>query len=370
MNKNLKNLLIVMLLYCVNCGYAYGQQVSQDRLEALFTINNIAVDETAANASIARSQAISKAESIAFDKLKSKLVAINDLHLLSNTDFINIINLVRGIEVSEERAFSNRYIAKINVTFSPEEVMKIFTQAGASFILNAGSTLCVAHGHKQGLVTRLWEVDNRAKEIWQSTDLINKLRTYKIAQGTLKQRMALDAKAVEVGGFEAAETFANGCGTRAGLIIFSHAMPDLTNGGTIINYKYWISDMLIENEGTLYAPKDEGSSDVDAKLTQLIDDIIEISDESWRQKSMVRGDEKSEINLLIHTDQIKALVAAEQKLAGLSLVSNVSVKRIAIPFSQIRVSFTGSHDQFVQAISQVGYSLEAWGQESLLVSSK
>lgn len=370
MNKNLKNLLMFMLLFCFNCGSAYGQHESQDSLEALFTINNIAVDETAVNASIARSQAISKAESIAFDKLKSKLVALSDLHLLSNTDFINIINLVRGIEVSEERAFANRYIAKINVTFSPEEVIKIFTKAGASFILNAGSELCVAHGHKQGLVTRLWEEDNRAKEIWLDTDLINKLRTYKIAHGTLKQRMALDAKAVEVGGFEAAETFANGCGTRAGLIVFSHAMPDLIKGGTIIDYKYWISDLLIEHEGTLYAPKDEGSAGVDVKLSQLIAKIIKTSDESWRQQSMVRGDEKSEIYLLLHTDKIKTLVAAEQKLMGLSLVSNVSVKRIAIPFSQIQVSFTGSREQFLQAISQVGYSLEAWGQESLLVSSK
>ncbi len=370
MNKNLKNFLVVTLLFALNCEFAYAQHVSQDRLEALFTINNIAVDETATNASIARSQAISKAESIAFDKLKSKLVALSDLHLLSNTDFINIVDLVRGIEVNEERAFSNRYIAKINVTFSPEAVMKIFTQAGASFILNSGSELCVAHGHKQGLVTRLWEEDNKAKEIWQSADLINKLRTYKIAQGTLKQRMALDANSVEVGGFDTAEIFANSCGTRAGLLIFSRTMPDLINDGTIIEYKYWISDMLIENKGTLYSTKDEGSAGVDAKLSQLIADIIEASDESWRQKSMVKGDEKSEIYLLLHTDQIKTLVAAEQRLTGLSLVSNVSVTRIAIPFSQIQVSFTGSREQFIQAISQVGYSLETWGQESLLVSSK
>lgn len=359
-----------MLLYCFNCGSAYGQHVSQDRLEALFTISNIAVDETAANASIARSQAISTAESIAFDKLKSKLVALSDLHLLSNTDFINIVNLVRGIEVSEERAFANRYIAKINVTFSPDAVIKIFTQAGASFILNAGSELCVAHGHKQGLVTRLWEADNRAKQVWQDIDLINKLRSYKIAQGTLKQRMVLDANSVELGGFEAAKTFAKGCGTRAGLIIFSHAIPDLVNGGTILAYKYWISDMLIANEGTLYAPQDQGSTGIDAQLETLVASIIEISDESWRQKSMVKGDEKSEITLLLHTDQIKALVEAQKKLTDLSLVSNVSVIRISIPFSQILVSFTGSRDQFLQAISQVGYSLEAWGQESLLVSSK
>ena len=370
MNKNLKILLLLGLLFCLNSESAYAQHVSQDRLEVLFTINNIAVDETATNASIARSQAISKAESIAFDKLKSKLVAISDLHLLSNTDFINIVNLVRGIEVSEERAFGNRYIAKINVTFSPEEVMKIFTQVGASFILNAGAELCVAHGHKQGLVTRLWEGDNKAKQIWQNTDLINKLRTYKIAQGTLKQRMALDAKSVEFGGFEAAEIFASSCGTRASLVIFSQTMPDLINGGNIIEYKYWISDMLIENEGNLYVPQEEGDAGIDAQLEKLIAGIIQTSDESWRQKSMVKGDEKSEIYLLLHTDQIKTLVAAEQKLSGLSLVNNISVTRIAIPFSQILVSFTGSHEQFMQAISQVGYSLETWGQESLLVSSK
>ena len=65
------------------------------------------VDETAANASIARSQAISKAESIAFDKLKSKLVALSDLHLLSNTDFINIINsgVSKGVALKKLASF-------------------------------------------------------------------------------------------------------------------------------------------------------------------------------------------------------------------------------------------------------------------------
>ena len=370
MKKIFKNLLGVILSYTIGCGYAYAQQDSSDSLEALFTINNIAVDETAINASVARNQAIAKAESIAFDKLKSKLVALDDLPSLANSDFIDIKSLVRGIEVRDERAFANRYMAKINVTFSSDEIVKIFTTAGASFILNAGSKLCVAHGHKQGLVTRLWEVDNRVNPIWQAADLINKLRGYKIARGTLKERMSLDAESIELGGFEAAETFAKGCGTGAALIVFTHATPDQIHGGVKIEYKYWISDMQIANEGTLYAANAEGDDGLDNALTQLITQIIEISDESWRQTAMVKGDEKGEIFLQVHTDKITRLAAVQQKLEKLSVVSDVSILSIAIPLSQIKVAYTGSQAQLVQALSQVGYSLEAWGQESLLVPVK
>lgn len=376
MKKFLLSLIILVLSHAASSGYAYAQQVSGDRLEALFTINGIEVDERAVNASIARSQAISKAESIAFDKLKSKLVALDDLHLLANTDFMDIRSLVRGIEVSDERAFSNRYMARINITFSPDAIIDIFTKAGASFILNAGSEVCVAHAHKQGLITRLWEADNRTKAIWQTADIINRLRTYKVAKGTLKERMALDTKAVEVGGFEAADTFAKGCGTGAGLIIFTHAITDQINAGTNLQYKYWISDMLTAKEGILHAVEsdegfDRGVNDgVDVLLALLINQILEDSDESWRQTAMVKGDEKAEILFLLHTDKITSLASAQQKLETLSVVSDVRIMRVAIPLSQLRVSYTGSHEQLVQSLNQIGYSLEAWGQENLLVPVK
>ena len=183
MNKSCKFILILLVAPLWASSPSLAQQTTGDGLEALFTINSIEVDETARNASVARNQAIIKAESIAFDKLKSKLVAIDDLPLLANTDFLNIRSLVRGIEVSEERAFSNRYMAKIDVTFNPDSIIALFTKAGASFILNAGAELCVAHGHKEGLITRLWENDSRARVIWQGMDLINRLRNYKVALG-------------------------------------------------------------------------------------------------------------------------------------------------------------------------------------------
>ncbi len=369
--KKITKALIIFIVSCwMSGGYAYAQQVSGDGLESLFTINSIAVDETAKNASIARSQAIEIAESIAFDKLKTKLVALDDLPLLSNTDFLNIRSLVLGIEVKDEHAFSNRYMAKINITFKPEAVIDLFTKAGASFILNAGSELCVAHGHKEGLITHLWGLDNRVSAIWQGADLINRIRTYKVAKGTLKERMSLNATTIESGSFEVAENFAKGCETGAGLIVFTQLMTNYQTGASELNYHYWLSDMLITDAGTFNVPLGSTSKQIDALLAQLINQIIESSDEIWRQTAMVKGDEKGEMLLLLHTDQITALAEAEKKLATLSVVRNVSVLRIAIPLTQMKVSYTGSHDQFIQALRQVGYSLEAWGQESLLVPIK
>ena len=363
MNKVVKFVLIFMMIAVTGGGYAHAQQASGARFETLFTINGIEVDETARNASIARSQAISKAESIAFDSLKRKLVAMDDLHLLSNSDFLDVSSLVRGIEVREERAFSNRYMAKINITFSPEAIIEIFTKAGASFILNAGSQVCVAHAHKEGLITRLWEGDNRARAVWQEMNLQNRLRDYKVAQGVLRERKALNAEAAEYGSFENAETFGKGCGSGAGLVVFTNITGDQSGADYDLNYQYWISDMQIHDQGSIHAIEGKGVEDL---MAMVVTRIIEDSDESWRQTAMVRGDEKEEIYLLVHTDQLESLAVAQQKLASLSIVSEIKTIRIGIPLSEMQIVYTGSHEQLAKAVGQIGYSLEPWGDESLL----
>lgn len=368
----LTNKFILYFIFCIFfslglSGYSHAQQLSGDRLEDLFTINNIEVNETARNATIARSIAISKAESIAFDKLKTKLVSSSDLHLLNNTDFFDITSLVLGIQVSDERAFSNRYTAKIDVTFSPEAIINIFTDAGAAFILNAGAELCIAHAHSEGLITRLWESDNKANFAWKKIDLINRLRNYKIPRATLSVRKALDTKSAEIGGFDHAATLGKGCGSGAGLIVYTKLITDETIGRSGLHYQYFISDILLSDTGSLFTM---GEETIDELMVRLIAIIIDKSDESWRQAAMVKGDETGEIYVLLHTDTVNALARAQQNLQSLSVISQINVLRIAIPLSKIKISYTGNQQQLEKAFQQVGYNLEDWGQEYLLVRQK
>jgi len=367
MKKLSQYFLLFILSTVFFSGFSHAQQESGDRLGELFTIYGVEVNEVAANAAIARKLAISKAESIAFDTLKTKLVAADDLHLLANTDFLDIKSLVSGIEVNDERAFSNRYMAKIDISFNPEAIIEIFNQAKAAFILNAGSEICVAHGHKEGLVTRLWEEDNLAKKIWISMNVVNRLRTYKIAQGSLIERGSLSSSSVEIGGFEIAQTFANGCGTGAGLVLFTHAVQNSNTGEIALRYSYWISDTLISKSGI------ETVSDgqlVETAIMKVIQQALDDSDEGWRQTSMIDGAEQGELLLLVNTDKVIMLSDAKKKLSTLSLVNKIDIVQISIPLSQLNIHYTGSHDQLMRAFSQVGYRVINWGQENLLVPVK
>ncbi len=367
MKKILIFLFFLLSFSFLSSNLAMAQQASGERLEALFTIKGIVVDETAANASIARRQAISKAETIAFNSLKEKLVAIDDLPRLANTDFLNVSSLVRGFEVNEERAFANRYMARIDITFNPDSIIEIFTKAGVAFILNAGAELCVAHAHKEGLITKLWEEDNKAKNVWQQLDHKNRLRDYIVAKGTLAERRSISSESIKYDGVEAAKDFGQGCGSGAGLVIFTKLIGVPLTANFSLQYSYWISDVQLHGQGIIKA--EEGMV-VEDLIATVITKIVEISDENWRQISMVRADQKANIRLLIHTDQIEMLTRVQQKISTLSIVSDIKNTRIGVPLSELHLYYTGSHMQLVKALSQIGFALEPWGEESLLVPLK
>ena len=96
-----------------------------------FAVENVTVDETADNAVTARTQAMSTAQSAAWDRLVKNLEAQGEpLAYLQKPDPLTIGGLVETMEVNDEQTTATRYLANIDVTFSETAIRHYLARMG------------------------------------------------------------------------------------------------------------------------------------------------------------------------------------------------------------------------------------------------
>ena len=89
--------------------------------DANFTVSDVHVDVTAANALAAKDLAQVEGQAKAFDTLMSRLAAGKAPHLTS----AQITDLVVGFEVANERTSTVRYVADYTFHFNPAAVRRL-----------------------------------------------------------------------------------------------------------------------------------------------------------------------------------------------------------------------------------------------------
>ena len=101
----------------------------------LFTVPNLAVDATAADASAARDQAIADGEQRAFAIVLQRLTLAADRNRLPKLSAAKLQELVQGFEVAHERSSGVRYLADYTFHFRPDAIRGVLRQAGIPCLL-------------------------------------------------------------------------------------------------------------------------------------------------------------------------------------------------------------------------------------------
>ncbi|MEO0413239.1 MAG: DUF2066 domain-containing protein [Pseudomonadota bacterium] len=100
---------------------------------SIFTINNVPVDVTSNSAAAARQSAIAQSRRIAFSQIFSKLVAREDLALEPALTNAELADLVRAIDVTDERSSATRYVAALSVSFDAEKLTALLERLNVTF---------------------------------------------------------------------------------------------------------------------------------------------------------------------------------------------------------------------------------------------
>src|SRR5579883_2062717 len=111
----------------------------------VFTITPVPVDATAANATAARDQALAEGQQHAFRLLMERLTVASGANRLPRVSNAQVVNLVQGFEVANERRSGVRYLADYTFHFRPDAVRQLLRQSGIAFAETPSKQIGRAH---------------------------------------------------------------------------------------------------------------------------------------------------------------------------------------------------------------------------------
>lgn len=166
-----------IFLLCVVC--LTGQQAwSADR--EMFRVTNLHVDITADTAAAARTKALAQVQREAFNQLLSRIVLPEDQDKLNEVlgregVTSDIQNYVRGLEISDEKTSTVRYIANVTVSFNQKAIEDLLTINNIRYGETTGQTLAVVPLFWDGQRYVLWDDENIWLDAWRSANVGNGL---------------------------------------------------------------------------------------------------------------------------------------------------------------------------------------------------
>jgi len=352
---------LVCFVAFVSLGSGAAAAQTLDSLDRLFTIREIKVDERASRASQARRTALGKAEQQAYDKLLQKITQPEGRALLPELSSQEKQALISGIEVVEEQASSRRYTATLNVRFEPSSVSQFLARHGVPHVLSTGRGIVVLHAHRDGLDEFLWQPNEATTAARASVDWVNRIRQYVFPRGELRERRAVTYR--EVAGFEAAgDTEIAGFHAVQSILMISSYWNETKEGGTL-RYRFTSKDGGVSGEDEIEI---QGIAAQAIALGKMFEAVLEQIDTAWRDQLLVDTGTGGEMELLIPTVDLNVLTAIQNRLDDVTLVRNMEILSVALPFSRISFHYTGREDQLALALRFAGLSLDMYGTEKLL----
>jgi hypothetical protein len=118
-----------VLLLCVACLMAVPVRAQ----DALYTVNGVHVDATAASSGVALNAAIAEGRAKAFQILYRRLTRQSDWPRQPPLDGPGLLRLSRGTNITNERRSTTRYTADVTYMFNPTAVQRTLRAAQISF---------------------------------------------------------------------------------------------------------------------------------------------------------------------------------------------------------------------------------------------
>jgi hypothetical protein len=168
-----------------------------------FTIGPVPVDVTAQSASAARDQALAQGERSAFQTLFERLTLAADRDAgrvrPPRVSGPQLVDLIRGFEVANERRSGVRYIAAYTFHFQPDGIRQLLSQAGIPFAETPSKPLLVLPVWRDGDRTTLWDDPNPWRDAWTHAKLPPGLVPLVMPLGELGDVQAIDADGAVAG---------------------------------------------------------------------------------------------------------------------------------------------------------------------------
>jgi hypothetical protein len=306
----------------------------------VFSVYDVAVDITAADASKARDLGFGQAQGLAFDRLVKRLTLPEDLARVGAPPAgqAPLDQLVDGVDILQEGRSGVRYLARMAVNFNPAAVRKLLSDKGLKvYETRTAPTLIapifVGAAPEQAAAWRLaWEQGGFGEELAPLT----------IAPSTLSG--APDWGQAQLAAAAAGATSALYVTATPGNGMLAFSLTEVSAAGR-------------RDQGQFTAPLAAASPDADAALFKaLVNAANERIQGEWKQRLAAGAGQRAHVaataTFATQAEWLQIKTALAQ--ASQTLVSDIVIEAVAKDGATLSFSYTGSNEQLAAELGRHG----------------
>ena len=343
----IKTLLITMIMIACGSGYSAATAAS-----SLFTVENVQVDVTAANALEARQQAFEEAQFLAFEELTKRMLSAPQPADYRNLPVQTISSLVQDYEVKDEKLSAKRYIGTYTFRFRDNAVRKYFSGKNQQYTDIPSRPILVLPFLDTVSGPQLWD-SNPWMDAWASNaNLANGLVPLVVPVGDVSDVSDIGedealtysprnlASLVDrYGASEAVIAIAQKEGTGLSVQLYrtDRARPE---------YVHQILERALPNqsEPQLYA----------RAVTKVKDALRQ----DWKKKTVVDTSQVSVIQAHMSFASLQEWTGYQRSLSRARGVKNIELKALSPRDAYIEIQYEGTLDRLRLALQQADLLLE------------
>lgn len=319
----------------------------------IFTVRDVAVDETAATAAEARQVALSVGQRRAFRKLIDRLVPQDQQELVPALEAAVLQYYVRDFSVANERTSAVRYLADVTFRFNADEVRRLLRGSDVGFAETRGRPVVVLPVFRaadgEGV---LWFDPNPWREIWAVRPSDDGLVPMVVPLGDLSDIAAIDAARALQQDPEALRSIAALYGTEDVLVAEAALTGDPAIGTAVLEVvsrrfqdgapSITLRDKLIQVDGEPY----------DGFLARAAERIDSAVQEAWKQQNVLQFGNQRSILVFVPLEGLDDWLNIRRRLHGVAAIQESDLALLTRAEAQLELTFVGDEQRLTRALEQ------------------
>jgi hypothetical protein len=328
-----------------------GVATAQDS-NPVFTITDVAVDETAASALDARDVALATGQRRAVQRVFRRLIVRADARLLPQPTDDDIASLVQNIELSDEKTSATRYLATMTVAFKPDLVRNYLRAAGLQFSETVSRPRLVLPVFEAAGAINLWDPPNAWREAWEarsvSSDTVVPLV---LPEGDLRDIGSIGPIQALAAETRPIQSIAARYRVRDILVAHATLVQDLAANRPLVHVSL---RHIGPSSGavTIETFTGESRARVGALLAEAVQRTVERLEDDWKRDNYLRFDEPVRLSASFSLGTLSDWLEMRRRLGGAAVIQRVELASITRSDAQVVIHYLGGPEQLGLALAQ------------------
>lgn len=324
-------------------------------LRDVFEITDVHVDVTAANASLARDQAVQQGQRQALTLLFRKIVMDSDLAKIPTLEDSWVNDLVQGLEVNNEKTSGIRYIADLTVSFSRDGVFNLLQRLGISFSQTEAKPMLFLGLQRYGGTTTLWSDQNWWTQAWGRADTTNRLVAFVTPAGDAADRLLVNAEQVFRLDPASLAAVVKKYNVEAALIATATIAQDFGTGAykVHIDARKW---PLGSAATSIDVAGDPGET-LEALLDRSAIALIKRVTDDWKQQTLIYFGETAKLVVRAPLNSLDDWLTIRERLANVGAIRKTEINELNVNEAILTLSYSGQPAQLALALAQTNVEL-------------